>query len=89
MPKKTKKEKIIAEYRRKLSTIRETVPMNLERIKGASTPRQTDSSSPTSTHTLAGVVPMDRRVRRDLVKTLMLAAVAIGGEVVLSMMMNK
>lgn len=78
MPKKTKREKIIAEYRRKLSTLRETAPLNLERIKEVSTPRQIDSP----------VESIDRRIHRDLVKTLMLAAVAIGGEVVLSMMIK-
>lgn len=89
MPKKTKKEKIIAEYRRKISTIRETVPVNVERIKESSAPRQTTSPSGASSYATSAVQPMDRAVRRDLVKTLMLAAVAIGGEVAISVMMGK
>ncbi len=68
MPKKTKREKIIAQYRRKLST------------------EFTPSSIPH--HVAAPVEPMDQSIRRDLFKTLVLAAVAIAGEVVLSRMMR-
>jgi len=68
MPKKTKREKIIAEYRRKLTSIRETVP---------------EAKSSASFNTTA-FQPIDRAIRRDLIKTLILAAIAIGGEVAIS-----
>ena len=76
MPKKTKKEKIIAEYRHKLSTIHEKVP--------SPSLYAYQAKFSASVQVVAAPQPMDRLVRRDLVKTLILAAVAIGGEVVLS-----
>ncbi len=65
MPKKTKKEKIIAEYRRKLTYVYQP--------KTTVVPRAVTVAQ-----------PMDRAIKRDLVKTLLLAAGAIAGEVVLS-----
>lgn len=86
MPKKTKREKIIAEYRRKRDElIRETVPANPLYSITSLPPRQTASSSyPTET---TAAQPMDQAIRRDLLKTLILAALAIGGEVALSYIM--
>lgn len=74
MPKKTKKEKIIADYRRKLSTVREAIPVR---------------SEGTTSYTSPAVQPMDQAIRRDVVKTLVLAAVAIAGEVALSTIIGK
>ena len=78
MPKKTKREKIIAEYRRKLTSIRETVP--------ASTPYvyYTKSSAPSNA---VAFQPMDQAIRKDLIKTLILAVIAIGGEIAISYIM--
>jgi len=78
MPKKTKREKIIAEYRRKLTSIRETVP--------ASTPYVYQPKSSASSNATA-FQPMDQAIRRDLIKTLILASIAIGGEIVLSIIL--
>ena len=76
MPKKTKREKIIAEYRRKRDELtRETVP--------TPTPYVYQTKSSASFNTTA-FQPIDRAIRRDLVKTLILASIAIGGEVALS-----
>lgn len=82
MPKKTKREKIIAEYRRKLQGIRGATPASPEQVNDTLMSEQTDNP-------VAVVQPIDRAIRRDLVKTLILAAVAIGAEVALSLMMGK
>lgn len=92
MPKKTKREKIIAEYRRKLHGIRESVPASPEQVNDTVMSEQTESpplfiyqKKAMPSYTPAAVVqPMDRAIRRDLVKTLILAAAAIGAEVALS-----
>ncbi|MBI3343227.1 hypothetical protein HY032_03650 [Candidatus Gottesmanbacteria bacterium] len=97
MPKKTKKEKIIAEYRRRLQGIRETVLTSSEHINESPTPRLAHPSSPyvyqtktnTPHNTMTVALPMDRAIRRDLIKTLILAAVAIGGEVMLSFIIGR
>ncbi len=74
MPKKTKKEKIIAEYRRKLGA-----------MPALSTPSFVyQAKTPATLQTAVTAQPMDRAIRKDLMKTLMLAAVAIAGEVVLA-----
>lgn len=79
MPKKTKREKIIAEYRRKRDEfIRETVP--------TPTPYVYQAKSSASSNTTA-FQPMDQAIRRDLIKTLILASIAIGGEVALAMIL--
>ncbi|MEK7543441.1 MAG: hypothetical protein AAB557_01090 [Patescibacteria group bacterium] len=96
MPKKTKKEKIIAQYRRKLQGLHETVPASTV-LKQSTRLTQTPSSSPfvyqaktnDSHGTVTAIQPIDQAIRKDLVKTLMLAAIAIGGEIVLSVMMGK
>lgn len=78
MAKKTKKEKIIAEYRRKLTTIREARPVHPE-------PKPLTYQIPKLAQLpQASVQSLHRAIRRDLVKTLVLAAVAIAGEVALS-----
>ena len=69
MPKKTKKEKIIAQYRRKLLDVRQAVP----------TPRPFVYQA-----TPIIAQPTDVAIRKDLIKTLLLAVLAIGGEVALS-----
>lgn len=79
MPKKTKREKVIAEYRRKLSTIRETDSPSLYVY-------QAKTSAPSLVTSNVG--PMDHAIRGDLVKTLILAAVAIGGEIILSIIIK-
>lgn len=64
MPKKTKQEKIIAEYRRKFQyTYAQPIPL--------SPPTQKSQTVDTSEFT---------QIRRDLVKTLVLAAIAIAIE---------
>lgn len=79
MPKKTKREKIIAEYRRKRDELMsETTP--------TPTPYVYQAKSSASFNTTAAQ-PIDRAIRRDLVKTLILASIAIGGEVALSYIM--
>ena len=76
MPKKTKREKIIAEYRRKRDELMsETVP--------TPTPYVYQEKSSASSKTTA-FQPMDQAIRRDLIKTLILASIAIGGEVAIS-----
>lgn len=78
MPKKTKREKVIAQYRRKLTTVREQpVSSYVYQAKPVAT-----------LHTTTDIQPVDRLARRDLVKTLILAAVAIGGEVALSFLIR-
>lgn len=87
MPKKTKKEKIIAQYRRKLSTIREAVPMTLAATSPSPYVYQAKNSA--SHRVVLAVQPIDHAIRRDLIKTLILATVAIVGEVVLSVVIGK
>ncbi|MDP1721858.1 MAG: hypothetical protein Q8L37_01480 [Candidatus Gottesmanbacteria bacterium] len=97
MPKKTKKEKIIAQYRRKLQQIHETALPIAERISQSQNAKQTTPSTPfvfqattNVTHaTPTQILPMDQAIRRGLVKTLILASMAIGAEVALSVFFRK
>lgn len=82
MPKKTKKEKIIAEYRRKLSTIRASVPAAPARFMADHTAPLLVSQAATS------VQSVNRAIRRDLVRTILLATIAIAGEVALSLVVR-
>lgn len=76
MPKKTKREKIIAEYRRKRDELMsKTVPTPV--------PYVYQTKSIASSNTTASQ-PIDQAIRRDLIKTLILASIAIGGEVAIS-----
>ncbi|MBI3956067.1 hypothetical protein HY339_02330 [Candidatus Gottesmanbacteria bacterium] len=78
MPKKTKKEKIIAQYRRRLTAFRENARPHPPSLYAYQAKLGASSLS------VSAVQPMDHAVRRDLVKTLILAAAAIAGEVVLA-----
>lgn len=97
MPKKTKREKIIAQYHRKLQHIHETALPIAERISQSQSAKQAASPSPfvfqattNVTHaTPAQILPMDRAIRKGLVKTLILASMAIGAEVALSVFFRK
>ncbi|MBI5620502.1 hypothetical protein HY949_01870 [Candidatus Gottesmanbacteria bacterium] len=92
MPKKTKKEKIIAQYRRKLSRMHEPVPEafphqvnTLHPVTKSPTSPFIFQAKPHAAFTNASIIqPMDQAIRRDLIKTLVLAAMAIGGEIILS-----
>ena len=96
MPKKTKKEKIIAQYRRKLQQIHETALPIADQKSQSQSDKQPTTSSPfvfqattKLTHAeVPQVLPMDRAIRWGLVKTLILAAIAIGGEIVLSVLIK-
>lgn len=88
MPKKTKKQKVIADYRRKFSTIREVVPARSDSINPASMTRPTWAQTQTAPRAVTAAQPMDREIRKDLIKTLILATVAIGGEVALSFLIR-
>lgn len=97
MPKKTKKEKIIAQYRRKLQKIHETAIPIADRISQSQSDKQPTTSSPfvfqattNADHTTgAQITSMDQAIRGSLIKTLILATMAIGAEVVLSVVMKK
>lgn len=95
MPKKTKKEKIIAQFRRKLQGLHEAVPESVATAQSF-IPKQAvphsfmyqaklNTAKPPETL----IEPMDQAIRRDLVKTLFLATIAIGGEVILSVLLKK
>lgn len=78
MPKKTKREKIIAEYHRKLSGLD-------EHPNEAAKPTYTFKSSVQPSITVKEETQTyDLSIKKDLVKTLILAAFAIGGEIALS-----
>lgn len=97
MAKKTKKEKVIAEYRRKLHQFHETTSSQSARINPLQESQQIPSSShyafqaaiPTTQNSGVNVQPMDQAIHRDLIKTLVLAAIAMGAEVGLSVLMRK
>ena len=84
MPKKTKREKVIAEYHRKLSGVglrpQETVKSYTYAYRNSVKPSD-DSTESAQLN--------DRSIRRDLFKTLILAVVAIAGEVAISMIINE
>lgn len=79
MPKKTKREKIIAEYRRKLTSISDIVPTSTP-----SAPYIYHAKTEINHQRVAEALPMDSAIRRDLIKTLILASIAIVGEVAFS-----
>lgn len=83
MPKKTKREKIIAQYHRKLSNLdvhpNETMKSYTYSYNNSVTPLVTPKDA-TQAH--------DQTIKRDLMKTLILASIAIGGEIVLSLIMK-
>ncbi len=83
MPKKTKREKIIAQYHRKLSDLtlqpQETVKSYAYTYRATAQP---------SGSFVESNQPYDSSIRRDLIKTLILAVVAISGEIVLSLIMK-
>lgn len=96
MPKKTRKEKIIAQYRRKLQGLHETAPASTVLKQSArlehppfSSPFVYQAKTNDSHSAVIAIQPIDQAIRKDLVKTLMLAAIAIGGEVVLSVLLKK
>ncbi|MEK7141950.1 MAG: hypothetical protein AAB800_05430 [Patescibacteria group bacterium] len=97
MPKKTKKEKIIAQYRRKLQQIHETALPIADQKSQSQSDKQPTTSSPfvfqattKLTHAeVSQVLPMDRAIRAGLIKTLILAVMAVGAEVVLSILLKK
>lgn len=76
MPKKTKREKIIAEYRRKRDEL-------MSKAVPSPTPYVYQAKSSASFNTTASQL-IDQAIRRDLIKTLILASIAIGGEVAIS-----
>lgn len=83
MPKKTKREKVIAQYHRKLSGI------GLQPQKKATPYTYAYSNTVKPANTLTESTQLyDRSVRRDLLKTLILAATAIGGEIGLSLIIK-
>ena len=92
MPKKTKREKIIAEYHRKLSRLHEILPNSNQHESQEPLSRQEPPPSPyayrantsSSGYEVHSPQPMDHVIRRDLIKTLILAGLAIGGEIVLA-----
>lgn len=96
MPKKTKREKIIAQYHRKLSDIRLTsAPSPGGAIKNLQ-PHETvhsyayayrNTTQPSATFVELNQ-PYGSSIRRDLIKTLVLAVVAISGEILLSLIMK-
>lgn len=86
MPKKTKREKIIAEYRRKIQGVQETIALQAK--LNYELPKTKKAASP-SHATVIAVAPMDPAIRRDLIKTIFLAVVAISGEVLLSKVIDK
>ncbi len=91
MPKKTKREKIIAQYRRKLGTIPQSMPVEVQQEKekdkqvhtvSYSIPVHTkvpDTHVPTMT---ASEVESFAEVKKDLIKTLLLVAIMLGAELV-------
>ncbi|MFZ5844908.1 MAG: hypothetical protein ACOY0S_00375 [Patescibacteria group bacterium] len=80
MPKKTRKEKIIAEYHRRLATLQpKSTPDNVTSIPLPA------RASTTFRPTLETVVyPQLTVIKKDLIKTLVLSAVAITVELILS-----
>lgn len=95
MPKKTKKEKIIAEYRRKLQrSIGASAPKNTDVSQNQSEPISQLSSEPIykignviakkqDVQRPASVLTDFNAIRMDLVKTITLAAAAIVTELIL------
>lgn len=80
MPKKTKREKIIADYRKKLQRV--------QQLHQSSSVPTNPSSFTARTHTSISAARSDREtelayIKHDLAKTLMLATLAIAGEVAL------
>lgn len=92
MPKKTKREKIIAQYHRRLSGLHLPITPNQDGSPKDLHPQETVKSfaytyratAQPSGSFVESNQPYDRSVRRDLIKTLLLAVVAIGGEVAIS-----
>jgi len=88
MPKKTKQEKLLAEYRRKLRSLEEkphseklvqnTIPVNTVQY---AMPKQIPSSPPMSRYAL----PKEEfiAIRRDLLKTLVIVSIFFVGEFLL------
>lgn len=81
MPKKTKREKIIAEYHRKLSGLD-------EHPNETAKPTYTFKTSVQPSTVKEETQTYDLSIKKDLVKTLILAALAIGGEIALSMILK-
>ncbi len=91
MPKKTRREKIIAQYRRKLGAIPQSVPVEqrTEKSKEEKTNAVTYSipvhTKAADTHT-AVMTPSEvqsfAEVKKDLVRTLLLVAIMLGAELV-------
>lgn len=96
MPKKTKREKIIAEYHRKLSGLHLPITPNQDNSPKDLHPQETVKSyaytyratAQPSGSFVESNQPYDSSIRRDLIKTLILAVVAISGEIVLSLIMK-
>lgn len=91
MPKKTKREKIIAQYRRKLEKIPQSMPVETRQTNGNgeqvhtvsySIPVHTkapDTHAPTMT---TSEVQSFAEIKKDLIKTLLLVAIMLGAELV-------
>lgn len=90
MPKKTKREKIIADYRKKLQRVQQ-----LQESSPASLSPSSSTQAPVNTYrfitrtqtslqsTGSGTETELVYIKRDLMKTLLLAGLAIGGELAL------
>lgn len=83
MPKKTKREKVIAEYHRKLSG----VDLHPKKMVQPYTYAYSNTIQPPDSSTDSTQL-YDHSIRRDLIKTLILAVAAIGGEIGLSLIMK-
>jgi hypothetical protein len=93
MPKKTKKEKIIAEYRRKMAsfshTDKLTVPSPSDEMVKKESPKQTFSyipiASPTQQARSPSTLTLDPKeflaIKKDLLWTLILTMIIIMGEI--------
>jgi hypothetical protein len=98
MPKKTKREKIIAEYRRKLQHVDAFSSGNDRLTRQTPIVVQTQVSSPfvyqpkatpNRQSDAADDKTSEREIRRDMAKTMLLAIIAISSEVTLSILLNK
>lgn len=97
MPKKTKKEKIIAQYRRKLQHFHANTSVEASQISPLQDSQRASSSPPFAFHATmhasqnagADIQPMDQAIHASLIKTLLLAFIAIGSEVALSVLIKK
>lgn len=87
MPKKTKREKIIADYRKKLQRVQQLHPSSPVRTNPSSSPPKLINtfSFTARAHTSGPAARSDSEtelayIKHDLAKTLMLAMLAIAGE---------